>query len=56
VCYVEFGSPTAGTIFGISAVTCGTTTGNGTHSYLLSRSPPEELWDVWHHTDRPDLR
>ncbi len=58
VCYVDFdfGSPTAGAIFGISALTRGTTTGKGTHSYLLGRSPTEELWDVWRHSDRPDLR
>jgi hypothetical protein len=58
VCYVDFdfGSPTAGAIFGISALTRGTTTGRGTHSYLLGRSPAEELWDVWHHSDRLDLR
>jgi hypothetical protein len=58
VCYVDFdfGSPTAGAIFGISALTRGTTTGNGTHSYLLGRSPAEEPWDVWHHSDRRDLR
>jgi len=58
VCYVDFdfGSPTAGAIFGVSALTRGTTTGNGTHSYLLGRSPAEELWDVWRHSDRPNLR
>jgi hypothetical protein len=58
VCYVDFdfGSPTAGAIFGIGGLTRGTTTGKGTHSYLLGRSPTEELWDVWHHSDRPDLR
>jgi len=58
VCYVDFdfGSPTAGAIFGISGLTRGTATGNGTHSYLLGRSPTEELWDVWRHSDRPDLR
>jgi hypothetical protein len=58
VCYVDFdfGSPTAGAIFGVSALTRGTTTGKGTHSYLLGRSPTEELRDVWHHSDRPDLR
>ena len=34
VCYVDFdfGSPTAGAIFGISALNRGTTTGKGTHS------------------------
>ena len=38
VCYVDFdfGSPTAGAIFGISALSRGTTTGSGTHSYLLA--------------------
>ena len=58
VCYIDFdfGSPTAGAIFGIGGLTRGTTTGNGTHSYLLGRSPAEEIWDVWRHSDRPDLR
>jgi hypothetical protein len=58
VCYVDFdfGSPTAGAIFGIGALARGTTTGNGTHSYLLGRSPSEELWDVWQHSDRSALR
>jgi hypothetical protein len=57
-CYVDFdfGSPTAGAIFGVSALTRGTTTGNGTHSYLLGRSAAEELWDVWQHSDRMSLR
>jgi hypothetical protein len=58
VCYVDFdfGSPTAGAIFGISALTRGTTTGKGTHSYLLGRSSDEEIWDVWQHSDRNSLR
>src|ERR1700722_10212734 len=58
VCYVDFdfGSPTAGAIFGISALSRGTTTGSGTHSYLLGRAPVEELWDVWQHSDRTSLR
>jgi hypothetical protein len=58
VCYVDFdfGSPTAGAIFGISALSRGTTTGCGTHSYLHGRSPAEELWDVWQHSDRTSLR
>ena len=57
-CYVDFdfGSPTAGSIFGISALTRGTVTGNGTHSYLLGRSSTEEIWDVWQHSDRASLR
>lgn len=58
VCYVDFdfGSPTSGAIFGISALNRGTTTGSGTHSYLQGRSPVEELWDVWQHSDRTSLR
>jgi hypothetical protein len=58
VCYVDFdfGSPTAGAIFGISALNRGTTTGSGTHSYLQGRSPVEELWDVWQHSGRMSLR
>jgi hypothetical protein len=57
-CYVDFdfGSPTAGAIFGISELTRGTTTGKGTHSLLLGRSPVEEHWDIWRHCDRADLR
>ena len=58
VCYVDFdfGSPTAGAIFGISALSRGTTSGKGTHSYLLGRSATEESWDVWQHSDRSSLR
>jgi hypothetical protein len=58
VCYVDFdfGSPTSGGIFGISALNRGTTTGCGTHSYLQSRAPAEEIWDVWQHSERLSLR
>jgi hypothetical protein len=58
VCYVDFdfGSPTAGAIFGISALTRGTTTGKGTHSYLLGRSSDVERCDVWQNSDRTSLR
>jgi hypothetical protein len=58
VCYVDFdfGSPTAGAIFGVSELTRGTTAGNGTHSYLLGRSPTEESCNVWQHSDRSGLR
>lgn len=58
VCYVDFdfGSPTAGAVFGISALSRGTTSGSGTHSYLQGRSPTEEFWDVWEHSDRMSLR
>jgi hypothetical protein len=58
VCYVDFdfGSPTAGAIFGISGLSRGTPSGKGTHSYLLGRSPAEESWDVWQNSDRTSLR
>ncbi|SRR5712691_4296581 len=58
VCYVDFdfGSPTSGGIFGIGALSRGTTSGSGTHSYLLGHSPIEELWDVWQYSDRTSLR
>jgi MinD-like ATPase involved in chromosome partitioning or flagellar assembly len=58
VCYVDFdfGSPTAGAIFGISALNRGTTSKKGTHSYLQGRSSSEEIWDVWQHSDRASLR
>jgi hypothetical protein len=57
-CYVDFdfGSPTSGAIFGISALSRGTTTGSGTHSYLLGRSHSEELWNIWEHSGRTSLR
>jgi hypothetical protein len=58
VCYVDFdfGSPTSGAIFGIGALSRGTTTGSGTHSLLQGRSHSEEIWDVWEHSDRMSLR
>ena len=57
-CYVDFdfGSPTSGAIFGISALNRGTSSGCGTHSYLQGRSPVAEQWDVWQHSDRMSLR
>jgi hypothetical protein len=58
VCYVDFdfGSPTAGAIFGVSALTRGTTSGKGTHSYLLGRSSDVDRCDVWQNSDRTSLR
>jgi hypothetical protein len=58
VCYLDFdfGSPTAGAVFGISALNRGTTSGNGTHSYLHGRAAAEEQCDVWQHSDRMSLR
>jgi hypothetical protein len=58
VCYVDFdfGSPTAGAIFGVSALTRGTAAGKGTHAYLLGRSSEVERCDVWQNSDRTSLR
>lgn len=58
VCYVDFdfGSPTAGAVFGLSALSRGTTFGGGTHSYLQGNSATEEVWDVWQHSDRASIR
>jgi len=58
VCYLDFdfGSPTAGAVFGISALNRGTTSGSGTHSYLQGRAAAEEQCDVWQHSDRMSLR
>lgn len=57
VCYVDFdfGSPTAGAIFGLSRVDRGTHSGEGTHSYLLGRAPRVEECDVWSGSDQPSL-
>lgn len=57
VCYVDFdfGSPTAGAVFGVSGVARGTTSGEGTHSYLLGRSASFEECDVWSRADQPGL-
>lgn len=58
VCYLDFdfGSPTAGAIFNISAALRGTRNG-GLHAYLQEGRPgePEQL-DVWSETDRMALR
>jgi hypothetical protein len=58
VCYVDFdfGSPTAGAIFGIGALARGTSSGRGTHSYLLGRASTAEHWDVWQNSERNSLR
>src|SRR5260370_505003 len=58
VCFMDFdfGSPTAGAIFGVSRVSRGTTSGEGTHSYLLGRAPTVEECDVWSRSDRQSLR
>jgi hypothetical protein len=57
-CYVDFdfGSPTAGAVFGLTTSARGTESGHGTHSYLLGRSGTVERADVWKETDRQSLR
>ena len=58
VCYVDFdfGSPTAGAIFVISALARGTGSHQGTHAYLLGRASAVEECDVWGRSDRKSLR
>lgn len=49
VCYLDFdfGSPTAGAIFGVSGVERGTTQGHGLHRYLLGKAVELHRIDVW---------
>jgi hypothetical protein len=49
VCYLDFdfGSPTAGAIFGIEASDRGTTGGRGLHSYFAGRSAEAEQIELW---------
>jgi hypothetical protein len=48
-CYVDFdfGSPTVGAVFGISALESGTDSGRGTHSLLQGATDLPEFVDVW---------
>jgi hypothetical protein len=57
VCYLDFdfGSPTAGAIFGMDELANGTANG-GLHSYLLGRIPSPERKDVWGTSERSSLR
>jgi hypothetical protein len=57
VCYLDFdfGSPTAGAIFGIDDVANGTQHG-GLHSYLQGRTGSPTRLDVWGTSERPSLR
>jgi hypothetical protein len=57
VCYLDFdfGSPTAGAIFGIEAIARGTERG-GLHSYLQDRAQEADSVDVWMQSERRDLR
>jgi len=58
VCYVDFdfGSPTAGAIFGIEGAENGTMSGRGTHRFLRAEASQAERIDVWSETDRPTVR
>ncbi|EFC79576.1 SCO2523 family variant P-loop protein [Parafrankia sp. EUN1f] len=49
VCYLDFdfGSPTAGAIFGVEAAGQGTSSGSGLHSYLAGNVAEAEQLDVW---------
>jgi hypothetical protein len=57
VCFVDFdfGSPTAGAVFGVSGLARGTKSGQGTHAYLLDKTPLVEECDVWTRSDQPSL-
>jgi hypothetical protein len=57
VCYFDFdfGSPTAGALFSIDAVSHGTDRG-GLHSYLRGDVPEPYVVDVWTQADRENVR
>jgi hypothetical protein len=57
VCYFDFdfGSPTAGALFSIDALSRGTKRG-GLHSYLKGEIPEPEMVDVWAQADRENVR
>jgi hypothetical protein len=57
VCYLDFdfGSPTAGAIFNVSAAVHGTTEG-GLHSYLRGQTADPQRLEVWTESDRASLR
>ncbi|CUU55222.1 MinD-like ATPase involved in chromosome partitioning or flagellar assembly [Parafrankia irregularis] len=49
VCYLDFdfGSPTAGAIFGVEAAGQGTSSGSGLHTYLAGGAADAEQLDIW---------
>jgi hypothetical protein len=57
VCYLDFdfGSPTAGAIFGVGSVAHGTTQG-GLHDYLDGALAEPQRIEVWHESERASLR
>jgi MinD-like ATPase involved in chromosome partitioning or flagellar assembly len=54
VCYLDFdfGSPTAGAIFGIEKAENGTHSGSGLYRFLLQEVEEPERIDIWTSTDR----
>lgn len=58
VCYLDFdfGSPTAGAIFGIERAENGTVDGAGMHNYLQRNVYKPSQIDVWEESDRPAVR
>ncbi|NUQ87393.1 MULTISPECIES: SCO2523 family variant P-loop protein [Glycomyces] len=57
VCYVDFdfGSPTAGAVFGIDDLEHGTY-GSGIHEYLQDHASESERYSVWEASDRAELQ
>lgn len=57
VCYVDFdfGSPTAGAVFGIEGVARGTESG-GLHDYLMGHTPEPHRVNIWDKTERDSIR
>lgn len=57
VCYLDFdfGSPTAGAIFGIDSIARGVE-GGGLHSYLQATAPNPGMFDVWSQSERKEVR
>jgi hypothetical protein len=57
VCYLDFdfGSPTAGALFSVDAVSRGTNRG-GLHSYLQGKASEPDKVDIWTGSDRENIR
>ncbi|GAB6898777.1 SCO2523 family variant P-loop protein [Kineosporia succinea] len=52
----DFGSPTAGAIFGVDSLNRGTRSGRGQHAYFLGQVLEPETVDIWAASDRNSLR
>ncbi|MGF1652944.1 MAG: SCO2523 family variant P-loop protein [Actinomycetales bacterium] len=57
-CYVDFdfGSPTAGAIFGVSAAAAGTASGRGSHAVLQGGRDDPEWIDIWDESEDTWIR